>query len=48
MRKKVEKIVFRQKRLYRAKNGQFLKTHGFPPSREKKKPHPKERAFRDI
>jgi hypothetical protein len=45
MRKKVEKFVFDAKRLYEAKNRQFLETPYYLAYAGKKKPHPQERAF---
>jgi hypothetical protein len=46
--KKVENFLFYPKRLYEAKNGQISETPEKMGTREKEKPHPKERAFQGI
>ena len=46
MHKKVEKFVFRPKRLYKAKNGQISKTPFFSRTRERKSPIHRKGLFR--
>jgi len=48
MAKKVEKIVLRQKWLYKAKNSQISQTRFSPRTQEKKKPHRCEGAFQNV